>query len=133
MFLFHHCFYYTILKTFSLHHMVLVIKTQAEMKTHIQKWRKFARFAARPSREWIVLKDTSKLFTEMLRCSVRNATRPSREWIVLKDTWKLPTEMMRCSARSASKNLIEKISWRGINKNVVFAVCVVSTSQTPLI
>ena len=91
-------------KTFSFHDMVLAIKTQAEINAHIRKWRKYVRFMARPSREWIVLKDTSQLFTKMLRCS----------------------------ARSALKSLIAKMQWLDINKNVVFVVCVVSTSQTRL-
>ena len=84
--------------------MVLVIKSQAEIKTHIRKWRKYVKSVVRPSREWIVLKDTSQLFTKMLRCSARNAL----------------------------KSLTAKMQWLDINKNVVFVVCVVPTSQTPL-
>ena len=56
MFLFQHCFITQFSKTFSLHHMVVTIKTQAEIKTHIQKWRIYVRFVARPSQEWIALR-----------------------------------------------------------------------------
>ena len=75
MFLFQHCFITQSPKTFSFHHMVLAIKTQTKIKTHIQKWRIYVRFVARPSREQEILKDTWKLFTKMLRCSVRSALK----------------------------------------------------------
>ena len=132
MFLFHHCFYCTILKNFLVSPYGVGYKNPSRNQNTHSIMEKICEICGKTFARVDSLKRHVEVFTEMVRCSARNVARPSREWITLKDTWKLFIEMMRCSARNVLKNLIAKMLWRGIKKNVVFAVCVVSTSQTPL-